>query len=203
MTLAEAINHIQSSDGCDKAAALHQLRMALGEGEIQARWASDHLPPGVFLLGGPRYFSDDGVPTDANYWATVLILLEADGTVIDQKNQIDEGTDELESTEPRRRQLLLLRSGITAIWSPTTNLEVTANRRSDIAKPASRANIYKAAAEIYETGGDNPPNVTAAEQIIRSKLGKVPRKLVREVLRRPEFARRRNPTGNRPKKQKE
>ena len=44
MTLIEAVNYIQISDGCDQITAVNQLRMALGDGEIRARWVADTSP---------------------------------------------------------------------------------------------------------------------------------------------------------------
>jgi hypothetical protein len=67
-------------------------------------------------------------------------------------------------------------------------------------RPASKAAIRQAARQLYESAAGPPPNVTLAEQLLRSKLPGARRQLVRPVLAEPEFADQRRKAGKQPKK---
>ena len=67
---------------------------------------------------------------------------------------------------------------------------------------ASVAAIREVARQLYESMAGSPPNVTEAEQLIRSKLAGARRKLVRPILAEPEFVNRRRKAGRPAKVQK-
>ncbi len=73
------------------------------------------------------------------------------------------------------------------------------NAQSARPHPASRAAVRKAALEVYDSAGGSPPNVTLAEQLIRSKLPGARRKLIRPILAEAEFADRRRKAGKQPR----
>jgi hypothetical protein len=176
MTLAAVIWHIQINLGCAVEVAVRELRVAMGQGSIPARWAFG--PSGVSRFEQPPRFSVDSVPADPFYWGIVLIFTDEDGAVVDQPIWRDS------TTAPWRRGLFLLRSRVVELWhSPKKEKKRTSVKQ-----------IRNEARKLYPAGKFGP-NENQAEQRIREALGIAPRILVRRVLEEPEFATRRRPRG--------
>jgi hypothetical protein len=191
MTLGEAIQHVQEVDGCNRLQALSQLRDALEEGDIPARWSADpepSLPPGFFRVGFPPLFAPGPIPTDPVYWRTVLVL--PNGLVIDQ------GTLDQQSAG-RSRQLFLLRSKINELWPLQSKRRESAYQavtsdRSTARQQASKEQIRKTAREVYcyeMESGKKPPNLAEAEHLIRERVEGATRPRIRSVLNDDEFKR--------------
>jgi hypothetical protein len=206
MTLVEAVAHIQAQERCDQVGALRQLRMALGEGEIPARWGADLLPPlprMAMYVGSPRLFSSDPVPTDALFWDHALIFLVGNGRVINQSFLLDDDEDHASELAPSPRELYLLRARVLEHW-PSLSDALKDSASSDQPRqprrpPASKSLIRETARDLYRQAGNNPPNQTKAEQLIARLLPGTPRKLIRPILQEEEFARLRRKRGKQPK----
>jgi hypothetical protein len=202
MSLTEAVHHVQAVESCSQIDALTQLRMALGDGDISARWAADPLPSWIYQVGVPPLFSSDEVPIDAGYWDSVLIFLDGDGRVIDQSFYLDEKE---EKSPPRPRQLLLLRSRVLELWPPTEKTVHGANQtKLDTSQTptrrASKEQIRVPAREMYQTKnemGKKPPNTEEAERLLREKVDGATRPKIRAVLSEPEFEKLRLKRGGR------
>jgi hypothetical protein len=180
-TLAAVIWHIQINLGCAVEVAVRELRVAMGQGSIPARWAFGLS--GVSQFEQPPGFSVDSVPADPFYWGMVLIFTDEDGAVVDQPIWRDS------TTAPRRRGLFLLRSRVVELWhSPKKEKKRTSVKQ-----------IRNEARKLYPEGKFGP-NENQAEQLIRKALlGNAPRAFVRRVLEEPEFATRRRPRGKQAK----
>jgi hypothetical protein len=83
MTLAEVVRHIQACVECEEQTAVGELRVAMGQGLVPARWAFDRSRE-CSLFEPPPIFSADPVPADQFYWAFALIFMDGDGAVVDQ-----------------------------------------------------------------------------------------------------------------------
>jgi hypothetical protein len=211
MTLVEAVAHIQAQEGCDQIEALRQLRVALGEGEIPARWAAAPLPPLgplAMYVGSPPLFSSDAVPTDALFWNHALIFLVGNGRVIDQSFLLDDDENRASEGGPRPRELFLLRTRVLEHWPLPSEAREDSNRvqsgssdqpKKRRPKPASKSVIRKTIKELYQQAGNNPPNQTKAEPLIAGVLPGTPRTLIRPILREEEFKRLRRKPGKQPK----
>ena len=187
MTLAEVVRHIQASTGTEWVAAVDELRAAMGQGLVTARWAFDPSREAVFIEPAP-IFSVDPVPTGSFYWAYALIFLDGDGAVVDQ-SYLGETT-----ATPQRRGLFLLRSRVLELWHPSKQSHT--EQKNLRPKPATSAQIRDEARKIYRAGKFGP-NIRKAEELIRQALGNAPRKRVRDVLEDPEFASHRRARGKR------
>jgi hypothetical protein len=211
MTLVEAVEHVQAhlaQHGYMGRAALRELRMACGEGEIPLHWAADQPPEGIIRVGLPPLFSDDVVPTDPLFWENALIFLIGSGRVVDQRFIfIDEADTALERA-PRPRELFLLRSRVLELWPlrSDTQEEDTPTGESGSAdqiptrrqSPATDEEILAVARDLYRQAGNNPPNQTKAEQLVAALLLGTKRDFIRPILRRPEFGKLRRKPGRQP-----
>jgi hypothetical protein len=214
MTLAEAVEHINAQENTNDG--LCQLRLALGEGEIPVRWAAEEPTPTRYIASGPALFvgssqpslfSSDEVPSDPHYWDSVLIFLDGEGRVIDQSFDYlyierDGISQSLPPPRPiRPRQLYLLKSKILEFWPLQLHTVATEKNAAPISKPrpASKEAIEKVLTGIYAEAAENPPNILTAEQRARKILGKASRKLIREVLSKPQFANLRRSPGKQSK----
>jgi hypothetical protein len=213
MTLIEAVTHVRAhlaQEGCDEGGALGQLRKALGEGEVSARWAADPPPPlgplGMYI-GSPPLFSSDAVPTDALFWDLALIFLDGDGRVVHQSFLFNAENSDSEHA-PRPRGLFLLRSRKFELWplpppAPNVSDQTGSGSSGQTPRPrpqlASKSQILDTARTLYQQAGNNPPNLTKAEQLIASLLPGTPRGKIRPILQQEEFAALRRKAGNQPK----
>lgn len=199
MTLSEAVHHIEVADECACNEALSQLRIALGDGDIPARWGADPplSLPGFFQFGSPPLFASDPVPSDPAYWSLVLILPAGDGVVIDQSVHAQG------QSAPRRRQLFLLRSRVFELWPPSNHERKDRGSTTEPEKPLRRSvdddQIRTAARDIYRERKGDPPNKPTAEQLIRQRLGGGKRDDIRRILDEEEFANLRREAGNQSK----
>jgi hypothetical protein len=216
MTLKEAISHIQRVDGCDQVTAFAQLRTALAEEAVTARFKTSATS---------RFYAIDlGSSLDPHwprrkFWLSVRMDLEGDGHIAtvtpegldkadDQEGDVD---DEDGDWGPVR--LFVLRSAILDIWADPLEgaregpLESPQHQKSPgkAGQPASKVAIRKIAREVYdEAGGEEGPNVEEAYHLIREKLAAASkiasRELVRDILDGKEFKDRRRPVGRRSSK---
>jgi hypothetical protein len=65
---------------------------------------------------------------------------------------------------------------------------------------ASKPQIRKILRQIYDEAGDNRPNMNRAWDLLKVLIPDARRSRVREVLREPEFARRRRGPGRKAKR---
>ena len=192
MTLVEAVTHIQDCDGCTQLEALGQLRQALGEADIPARWAAYppiNRPPS-YSRAMPHLLSSEQVPTDAFFWSGALIYLDGNGRVIDEFFLRGPDGEFVAGPTPRGRELFLLRSRVLELWPQLQKLP----RRS-----VNDDEILSAARELYLERKNDPPNKPVAERLIRQKLGGGKRDDIRRILE-DEFPNVRRKPGNQPKK---
>jgi hypothetical protein len=198
MTLRQAVVHVAVAEKCEPGEALHQLRLALGEADIPARWAADPPPliPGMYSVELPEIFSPEQVPRDARYWGRVTILLSGDCRVLHQSE---------EQSLPSPRELLLLISRVLELWSNPTPFQLSMGHREDAGlgyqanRRATTKQIREVAREVYASQDGKPPNTNEAETRVREKLPKASRKFIREVLKETEFANLRLKPGKQPK----
>lgn len=212
MTLVEAVNHINKQERTENG--LDQIRIALGEGEIPARWAWQSLPEGPIKFEGrnlhfvpmpdPPLFVEDTVPNNREFWDKAIMLLDGDGKVIDpalgyMTIQRDAKVEVLCQQPVPWRGLFLLKETIFDFWPLADHSET--DRKLQNVRAASEEEIRDAARELYSNSpAFAAPNIDKAERLIRAKLGKASRKLIRHVLSASEFASLRNPAGNQPKR---
>ena len=208
MTLAEVVRHIQASVECEEETAVGELRGAMGQGLVPARWAFDCSREST-LFEPPPIFSLDPVPADPLYWECVLIFMDGDGAVVDQSYLLEA------TTMPQRRGLFVLRSRVLELWYPSKQSAAAhlpcepnviadrkpsnlshANQKLVKPKPATIEQIRDEARKIYPVGKFGP-NLPKAEQLIRRALGNASRERLRNVLKEPQFKRR--PRGNQAK----
>src|SRR5258708_1016614 len=173
ISLSDAIAYVEDREQCDPTAALRQIRTALGDGEIPARWGPDPAPDPIqlgayaTLYFTTSQFADDQVPTDAGFWSGVLIM-EGSGKVIDQTDS---------TLGPRPRELFVERRRVEALWPRATNQDIPTPTlkpaKASKTAPAMRSlnasskTIREVAHAIYTERTTLPPNVREAEQLIR------------------------------------
>jgi hypothetical protein len=203
MTLVEALEHVQAHlahQGREELGALRQLRMACGEADIPLRWAADAPLPGIYQVGLPRLFSPVEVPTDPMFWDHALIFLTGNGWVVDQRFLFINEKDHSAEHAPRPRELLLLRSRVLELWplrsdaheGVTAKDQVGSADQTSQPRPATDEEILEVVRELYRQAGNDPPNQTLAEQMVRALFppGTTKRDVIRPILKRPEFVRR-------------
>lgn len=212
MTLVEAVNHINEQERTENG--LDHIRIALGAGEIPARWAWPSLAEGPNEVDGwklhlvpmrdPPPFLEDTVPTNREFWDKAIMLLDGDGKVIDPAlgymTILRDGKAEVLCQQPVPwRGLFLLKETVFDFWPLADDPE--ADRNIQNIRSPSEQDIRKAARELYSNSpAFAAPNIDKAERRIRAKFGKASRKLIRHVLSEPEFASLRNAPGNQPKR---
>jgi hypothetical protein len=189
MTLKEAISHIQRVDRCDEVTALQQLRKALANEAVEARFkisATSRL-----------YAIDLGASFDPHwprkkFWLSVPMDLEGDGHIAtvtpedlddEEADHQKEGGEDNEDGDSPPRRLFIRRSSILGHWEGPLDA------------------IRQAAREVYDEAGEEGPNVNDAYLLIREKLAATSkiasRDPVREVLDEDEFKNRRRGVGRR------
>jgi hypothetical protein len=211
MTLVEAVTQIQDCEGCTQLEAVGQLRQALGEADIPARWAAYppiNRPPS-YSFAMPHLLSSEQVPTDAFFWASAPIYLDGNGRVIDEYFLRGPDGESVVGPTPRGRELFLLRSRVLELWplsnhrrkeSSPTGSGSTTQPELPVRRPASEADLLRAARELYQQPG-KPPNLREAEEQLMSKFPSTSREqFIRPILRRQEFADLRLKRGNQPKR---
>ena len=211
MTLVEAVTHIHDCDGCTQLEALGQLRQALGEADIPARWAAYppiNRPPS-YSRAMPHLLSSEQVPTDAFFWSGALIYLDANGRVIDEFFLRGPDGEFVAGPTPRGRELFLLRSRVLELWPLSNHLRKelfptrsgsTTRPELPVRRPAPEADILRAARELYQQPG-KPPNMAEAEQQLGAKFPGTNRdRFIRPILRRKEFDDLRLKRGNQRKR---
>jgi hypothetical protein len=200
MTLKEAISHIQRVDGCDEVIAFAQLRRALADGAIEARWGPDEFSPRLFEIQPGRRIRL------ATFWRTVPI--DGEGGFIpgvypedlpDADPDIEDNSPE--QYMPKRYYLFVLRDSISRHWasfdpenavksqSPPADVreavfeeaaaadiqatvikEATGSRNREY---ASEPQIRETAVQIYDEhakAGAKPPNMPEAFDLIAKRL---------------------------------
>jgi hypothetical protein len=177
ITLKETILHIQRVDGCDEGTALRQLREALGDEAVKARYRVGKLDSELLAIDLGSELQPD-FPRK-KFWLTVAINLQGDGYII-SKTQDDWNKanpevkwEDFEYYFPASHffekeeeycdlwPLFLSRSSIAAIWGEPVKLSSTM-RQTNSYLPATDAAIRKVAQKLYDDAGDDPPNVNDA-----------------------------------------
>jgi hypothetical protein len=207
MTLRDAILHIRRVDKCDQETALHQLRAALADGEVQARWGSGEIPQFVIpIVPGavevPAWALQKfwlSVPIDLTGAGSIpaLLLEELESPQAEEEEEEDEDDDDNEGSRLTRYFVFVLREDIERHW-PSDHPET----RAKGPVTASSREIEEVLRKIYdeaEEKGEKPPNINQAADLAARKLQpkKVPRKVARVILDKAEFKRRRPGPGRR------
>lgn len=173
--------------------ALHQIRLALQDGEIPVRWAQLRWPATTTFIPG-TLFSADRPPEMGPFWTHVFVYPAQDYAVAQEAYPLVGGiyTDYLDNE--RLRQLWLLKARIYELWPRRAK---AAEKRRRPSTEDYKARGYRAALKIYETG---QPNLEEAWNQLREPVPGIPRKIGRDdVLKMEEFEqRRRKPGNNRP-----
>lgn len=209
MSLSEAVAHINNQENDNTG--LTQIRDALKDGEIPARWGVEGYMDVLTSDGTTQRFlkipTDENSPLllkgkikkDARFWENAVMLPDQDSIVIERfsKGKWDEESDVVES----HRKLFLLKERILELWP------VNATDCSEMSPAsftiATADQIHQAVSEVYAESTDKPPNSLEAESPTREKLKKKglrPRNQaeLREVIGRPEFKKLRLGQGQRP-----
>lgn len=177
--------------------ALHQIRLALRDGEIPVRWAQLKWPDTKTFVPD-TLFSPEPPPECGPFWTHVFIYPSREYAVAEEAVVLSGGifSDYLDK-EPLR-QLWLFKARVCELW-PTRPAPSDKGERPSTEEYRQRA--YQAAKKIYEQG---QPNLDQAWIKLRRLVPGIPRKIGRdEVLNMEEFAqRRRRPGNNRSRKEK-
>jgi hypothetical protein len=208
ITLKEAILHIQRVDGCDEGTALQQLRNALGDEAVKARYRIGRPDEELTAIDLGSELQPD-FPRK-KFWLTVAIDLQGDGYIITKTR------DDWNKANPENKwedferfwasvffdreevycdlwPLFISRSSISAIWGEPVQLSST-TRQTNAYLPATDAAIRRVAQKLYDDSGDDPPNVNKAYLLIRETLimeGYIAsRDSIREILKGFKFRRR-------------
>lgn len=203
--LSEALAHVRSVVGDDTELAKSELRSALSNDVISARFGPDVDParPDKALYWGDSS-SADVVPP--RFWSHTLLFDVGLGFVTEQDMTAELGDDD---TKPiRHRTLYIDRHRLLEVWpkpdfvreaiSTETKVDAGEKRR---APTATFEKIREVAMAVYRNAENSPPNIEEAYIQVRKLLSaegkKAPRQRVRQVLAAPEFASRRLPVGAR------
>ncbi|WP_147292588.1 hypothetical protein [Undibacter mobilis] len=201
MQLPAALAHIEAT--CGEATGWLELRQALIDGEIPARWGFDAARVFPLIYEPKPLFSEDPVTTNPRYWHAYGSKPPFDGLLFDSDEW--RGQADYKPTLPRRR-LFLLKQKILEFWPLNTSLisSVAKPPTPRRAKTATVEVIYRLAREVYSNAEGKPPNSDEAARLIAkaakkpgSTVGKIDRELVRSVLRKPEFSAKRWSRGQR------
>jgi hypothetical protein len=116
ITLKEAISHIQRVDGCDEVIAFAQLRRALADGAIEARWGPDEFSPRLFEIQPGRRIRL------ATFWRTVPIDEEGGFIPGGYPEDLPDADPDIEDNSPeqympKRYYLFVLRDSISRHWA--------------------------------------------------------------------------------------
>jgi hypothetical protein len=209
MTLAEAVEYVATvegfpaNEGIPKSEKVHaiwwlrsldtldpalqQIRAALVDGEIPVKWASD-------TFFSDFYFADDDPPPEGTFWIIAAIYPSENYAVLDQKTPKVLGGECAPDPAGNKRQLLLLRSKVYELWPSTEMANIKDSSRSYGKTSPSLEEIEQVVREIYDS--NSRPNILEAERLVREKLPTATRKLVRHVLKEPQFSAKRRPAGN-------
>ena len=209
MRLSKALSHIQESEGCDIEGAIGQIKLALGDGALDARWRLFPISSFDTELGRAPHLSNEPVPSNHGFWARVEITKGGIVRIPEDKedrwwsqpafapNAGDLRRYVLELSDkdpdksalkkmreklfaPRKRKLFVLHPRVMEIW-PSTG-------RAPVMSPnASIAQITEVARQIYANPGRGP-NLAEAEQAIRRLLPGATREPIRQVLDEAEFS---------------
>jgi hypothetical protein len=209
MTLREALAHIEKAELCSLKDAWRQLREAIADREIDARW-----PHALQLTRVGDYDDEDiGPSRDIRFWKSARYILGGGGRILDDP-----------ACRPNHARLKLIREGklhyrsvlvrkddVERVW-PTANGTAEARPptaslshgtepfRPTSARPKySEVDIRKEIKRIYGDQSYNRPNLEKLYYIVSDKFPGVSRSIVRRIGKEPEFSPERRPAGNQPK----
>jgi hypothetical protein len=197
-SLEDAVAYIAAATNTNYAEALRKLRSALAAGRVAARW-------------GDAESQDGHRPGNAVFWENVSIRMANGGEVLHQKyrKELIKSDGEYsvrQDQEVRWRPLLIAAGDLRRLWPLAevmigSNADVSESRSSALPRRrTSKSEIHEVAREVYTARAANPPNMIEAPNLIRERLPAASRQRIREVLREPEFANLRRPSGVRKQK---
>jgi len=181
----DAADYICKADGCDRKNAFRQLRAAASDGEVRIIYAHDRAP----------------LPATWDFWWHVWIQLSTGKILYDtsedevRKAALDKGVIYFQS-------ILVHRGDLEKIWpvAPQASSGSTTQLELPVRRPASEAEIERAAKELYQQPG-KPPNLAKAEQLLMAKFPGTSRDaFIRPILQREEFRALRWKPGNQRKR---
>ncbi len=205
ISFADAIDHVASVEQSNRFAARYSLVNAIGRHPIRSRWVD-------------QQDQTDIPPMGEEFWRDASVRYENGGEVLYQAFDLGiYGREELPSGgwrqeiagsigRPRWRGLLVNRNDLAEAFplpekkpqseviesAPTAHQEPTIKQLRG-SRPKER--IREAAREVYDSRPDDPPNMCEAAKLLSKQLGGGGRAQIEDVLREPEFANQRRPTG--------
>ena len=201
MTLTEATHYIREKESCESQLALHQLFLAIVDGEVRVKRGLVD-PESTLGMVSPSKFRGDlkicldgegSVKIDRNSkkscYPNIAIVNASDFCSDDDTARDDTAGEDPLDYDP----LWLRRSDVTRLWSGEARSVKSRKQR------VSERAILEAARKVYKEHADKPPNLREAEKFIREELPGATRKQMEPILQKPEFADLRLPRGRHPK----
>lgn len=191
VTGIDALDHISKVDACDRKKASRQLAAAHVDGEARIIYAGNDQP----------------LPATREFWRQAWIQLST-GMVLHDTSDSEVREAALKAGVICYQQILVRREDLERIWpsnhrrdelSPTGSGSTT-QPELPVRRPASEADILRAARELYQRPG-KPPNMREAEEQLMTEFPGTSREhFIRPILRRKQFADLRLKRGNQPKR---
>jgi hypothetical protein len=201
-TFVEAIGHVCAIGQCDKEAAMAQLLSAIIDAEIEVKWADGSEI--TYEVDKPKHLRAD----PAHFWRKEHIVLENGGMVLNDfiDTPLEVRREALKAGIIGYQSFLVKRSDLERIWpvAARRSLEpqtpgLGTQPELPVRRPASKADIRRAAIELYQESG-TPPNQTKAEQLLMAKFPGTSRTFIRPILQADQFRALRRKPGNQRKR---
>jgi hypothetical protein len=138
MTLTELIAHVER-EGCDRSAALKQIRNALGDRKLRIKWEKEPLRLSQYILYAHQ------PPEGASFWQQADI--GGDAKVLDPETE-------------NRRTLLILKDDVFELW-PVPSVAAAASesgkvgptiKAKDRGRPIACNDVHQAADRLSQQG---------------------------------------------------
>jgi hypothetical protein len=165
MTLKEAISHIRHVDGCDETLAFVQLRRALGDGSIDARWGTSELSPTLFKIEPSKRMRL------STFWQTVTIDNEGGFIPGVYPEDLPDADPEIEDNRPeqylpRHHYLFVSRDQIFQLW----NEPISAATRPPVASDEDQIQAIEEILQDVEDGKIKRPDMNSLHDLVEKRV---------------------------------
>jgi hypothetical protein len=167
MPLNEAISHIRRVDGCDEALAFDQLRRALADGAVDARWGRSKLSSTFFEI------KPTGRMRLSTFWQTVPIDSEGGFIPGVYPEDLPDADPEIEDSSPkqylpRHSYLFLLRDQIFQLWKDQDL--GSAAERQPVASDEDQIQAISGILQEVEDGKIKRPDMNMLHRLVEARV---------------------------------